>query len=186
MSPGPTRWRPIVAVGLCVAAAAALFGSGGLWLASMRSDALEVVGEIEPRYARLLGLVRSQPELETRLQQAREVAGRLALPADVELPRAGADLQQLLRKLAEAAGLGVSGTQILPPQVEDGLELVAVTLNVEAEVPGLQRFLAEVAAESPRITVRSMVVQPQGRIALQRPEQKLLVTLEFVRWRMPA
>lgn len=180
------RWRPVIAVGLCLAVAVTVVGSIGIWLAENRAGALEIAHGIEPRYARLAGLVKSSGALESRLQQAQAVVGRLALPADVELARAGADLQHLLRQRAEAAGLGVTGSQILTPQSEGSLDRISVTLNLEGELPGLQRFLAAVAEEVPRISVRSMVIQPQGRMILGQPDQKLLVTLEFIRWRAPA
>ena len=148
-------------------------GAAVLLLAGILTVAYVLVGRmlwandtlavIEPRYARLAGLREVRTEIETGLTQVQATLGRYAYPASMNGDRIGTDLQQRVRRVAEAAGMSVSGSQILPVRPADGFTHVPVSVSAEGTLESLRNMLAGLAAESPTIQVESIVIQSVAR-----------------------
>jgi general secretion pathway protein M len=120
--------------------------------------ARQTLEDIEARYARLLGLRDAAPRLQQTLAQTVAVLDRHAYPIDTGADRIGADLQQRVRRIAEATSVAVVGSQILPPRSVAGLEIIAMAATFDAEVGSLRDFLLALSAEKPSIQVDSLNV----------------------------
>ena len=121
--------------------------------------------QLEPRYARLLGLRDTGGRLEENLRQLRAVIARLGYPADRDAAQVGNDLQQLARKALQAAGLSVTSSQVLEPRSEAGFERILVSLQGEGPLSGVQLALSALQAERPRIAFENVLLQSAGRTA---------------------
>jgi len=179
------RYRPHLAVASVALLLLLLCAVCLIWLWQALRAADEGIAAVEPRYARLAGLVRA----EKRLQQSLELAGRqlaaLAVPKEVDAARAGADLQQKARELAEAAGLQVAASQIFPARMEDELERIWASLTLEGDLAQVQNFLLVLREQRPRMQITTMTIQPDSRRIGRGNGQGVLVTLEISRFRVP-
>ncbi len=127
-----------------------------------------VIDDIEPRYARLLGLQEMAERIERARAQAEAVLQAQAYPASLDTDRAGADLQQRLRAAAQQAGLSILGSQVTtvpPAPVREGVpaepfERIAVNITLEADLPTLQGMLEALRQQRPAIHVESLSLQP--------------------------
>lgn len=127
-----------------------------------------IIDDIEPRYARLLGLQEMAERIERARAQAEAVLQEQVYPASLDTDRAGADLQQRLRAVAQQAGLSIQGSQITtvpPASARDGtpaepFERIAVTINLEADLPALQEMLSALQQQRPAIHVESLSLRP--------------------------
>lgn len=120
--------------------------------------AAQTLQDIEARYARLLGLREAAPRLRQTLAQTVEVLDRYAYPVETGADRIGADLQQRVRRIAEATSVAVAGSQILPPRTVGGVEVIVMAATLDAEVGSLRDFLLALSADKPSIQVESLNV----------------------------
>lgn len=121
--------------------------------------------DIDPRYARLLGLREAGSQLEEGLRQARASLARLGYSADRDAAQVGNDLLQVSRGAMQTAGLTVASSQILPPRGEAGFERIVVSLQAEGPLSGVQVALAALQAETPAPTFDSLALQATRRVA---------------------
>lgn len=126
---------------------------------------LETLEQIEPRYARLLGLRDTGARMEEVLKQSRATLSRLGHPADRDAAQVGNDLQQAARQALQTAGLSVASSQVLAPRAESGFERIGVSVQAEGALSRVQVALAALQNETPRIVFESVVLQATGRNA---------------------
>jgi general secretion pathway protein M len=157
--------RAAVTVAATAAAAVALAALAGYYVWREHRWAAETLQQVEPRYARLLGLRDAAGAIEESLKRNRDALAKLGYPADRDTAQLGNDLQQLARKALQAAGVTVASSQVLTPRTEGGLERVLVSLQGEGPLSGVQLALAALQAERPRIAFDSVLLQSTGRTA---------------------
>jgi len=157
--------RALISVVVTLGAIAVAVLVAGQYVVRKHLWAAERLEEIEPRYARLLGLRDAAPQLEEGLKQARAALPRLGHSAERDAAQVGNDLQQLARRAVQVAGLTVTSSQVLPPRGEAGFERIGVSLQAEGALSGVQVALAALQAEVPRLTFDTLVVQSTGRVA---------------------
>jgi general secretion pathway protein M len=129
------------------------------------------MAEVEPRYARLLGLQSSQTELNQAIAQSAALLSRQAYPATQDVSQAGNDAQQRLRNIATRAGLSIMSSQVLPPKAEKQFDRVPLAVRLEGELPALQAALVVLAGESPAINFESFSVQTIGAVKAEVPQR---------------
>lgn len=172
-----SRMRARMSFGLALILCAGLLAVPLSLLLNKHLWARGVLEEVEPRYARLLGLEEMADRIERARVQAEGVLAEQAYPASLDADRAGADLQQRLRAAAQQAGLSIQGSQIVaapPPVAREGtppepFERIIVNINFEADLPALQGMLDALRQQRPAIHVESLGIQPvRGANAGQR------------------
>ncbi len=151
------RARVVAGLGLALALLAAVAVLGEVAAHAWR--ARELRADIEPRHARLSGVLQRGDAILTASAEADAALGRLAYPADADVGEIGTGLQQKIRQLAEAAELRVAGSQILPVREHEGFAVVTVSGTLEGETGALAAFLSALAAEEPPIAVETLAVQ---------------------------
>jgi len=158
--------RALVSVAVTLAGLLAVVLVAGQYVVRKHLWASERLEEIDPRYARLLGLRDAGAELEEGLKQARAAVPRLGYTADRDAAQVGNDLQQVARRALQTAGLTVTSSQVLPPRAEAGFERLSVSLQAEGALSGVQLALAALQAEArPRMVFDTVVLQSTGRFA---------------------
>ena len=133
------------------------------------------LAEVEPRYARLLGLGESGPALDAALFERRAFLARHAYPVGQDVARAGSDALQRARETFSKAGLDVSSTQVLAAKEVEGFDRIPLMLRLEGELPALQSALVVLPTPSPSLFVESFNIQTLGAPRADGPPQRLSI-----------
>jgi general secretion pathway protein M len=157
--------RALVSVVVTLAVVLVVAVIAGRYVVMKYFWAAETLEQLEPRYARLLGLRDTGGRLEENLKQSRLTLARLGYPADRDTAQVGNDLQQVARRALQAAGLTVASSQVLEPRAEAGFERILVSLQAEGPLSGVQVALAALQTELPRIAFENVLLQSAGRTA---------------------
>ncbi len=147
---------------LVVFAAALCLGGLAAYLFSKHQSAEAMLAEVEPRYARLIGLQARAPDLDKALIDRKALLARHAYSATQDVARAGSDAQQRAREAFVSAGLVVSSTQLLPAKTMDGFDRIPVVLRLEGDYAAVQNALAGLGAQSPTLFIDGFNVQTVG------------------------
>ncbi|NMG70947.1 type II secretion system protein GspM [Parazoarcus communis] len=153
--------RASLSVGVVVLMVVAVLGVAVAYLANKALWAEDTFETLTPRIARLEGMREAAGAVRQARLDADAALGRLAYPGNATADRIGTDLQQRIRAAAEAAGVSVSGSQIIGPRTDAGLEYIPVAFSFEATHAQLSAMLTAVAAQSPVVHVDSLILQPQ-------------------------
>jgi len=155
---------------------------GSLWTA--RVEIVDQIDAIEPRVARLQGLI----EYESAMQEALgTVAGGVresVYPAESDASTVAANLQAEARRLFSEAGMDVANSQVLPVRQRDRFDYVAVKLVAKGSLEQLQVSLAELAAFRPVVLVETLDTSP-ARMRRDNPDaQELTVSVQLLALRV--
>ncbi len=129
------------------------------------------LAELEPRYARLVGMEAKGEELKTTANQARELLARHVYPASQEVSQAGNDAQQRIRNIFSAAGLDIVSSQVLAPKAEKDFDRIPLSVRAEGELLALQSALVGLSGQTPSILVDGFSVQTVGAVRADRPQR---------------
>ena len=124
-----------------------------------------LLADLEPRYARLTGLVQYKAELEALNVKASEQLKGLTYPSSQDVTQAGNNAQQRIRSLFVDSNLNVISIQVLPPVKDDSkFDRIPISLRVEGDMAGIQSALTKLAAQTPLVLVESLSVQTIGAV----------------------
>jgi general secretion pathway protein M len=157
--------RAVISVAITLGVLLLLALAAGRYVVGQHLRGLETLEEIEPRHARFLGLRDTGGQLEESLKLIRAALSRLGYPADRDAAQVGNELQQMLRRAMQAAGVAVASSQVLEPRSEAGFDRIVVSLQAEGPLSGMQVALAALQAETPRLVLESVLLQSTGRTA---------------------
>ena len=151
-------------------------------LLGMHGAAQAEIDRIEPRIARLQGLI----DYEDQLREAAAVVDsqvlELVYPLSEDQATVSAELQTQVRDIFSKAGLSVSNSQVLPVRQRGNFDYIGVKLTVSGSLPALDEALAGLAAYLPLVLVESLDVYParavRGKAA--NNEQTLTASLQLL------
>jgi general secretion pathway protein M len=141
------------------------------------------LSDIEPRYARLLGMVEHQTELSSVALQAQQQLARVAYPASQDATQAGNDAQQRIRTLFADSRLNVISIQVLPPKEQGSFDHIPIDLRVEGDLTAMQNALAALANLTPLVVAEEVSIQTVG-VVLPASNQRLAAQFGFAVWRV--
>ena len=168
------------AIAALVVAVALLPVVGGAWyVRNKHAWGQDRLAQIEPRYARLLGLESQRSELEAARLRATELRTQYVYPAASDGTQTGNQAQQKVRDLFSSAGLQVITSQVLPPKEEKGFDRIPLVLRAEGEMLGLQSALAVLGAQQPIIVINELDVQVLGGLANINPKMPPRLSAQF-------
>jgi general secretion pathway protein M len=170
---GGTALALVAGILVFIAGATAYFASRHLW-------AEQRLAELEPRYARLVGLGESAAAVDAALLERRAFLARHAYPAGQDVARAGSDALQKARETFSRAGLDVSSTQVLAAKEVEGFDRIALVLRLEGELPALQGALTVLPSLTPSLFVESFNVQIVGMPRADAPQRLAVQANLFV------
>lgn len=152
---------------LWLLAAAALLlllaGWAGGTLLLKHQQAATRLAEIEPRHARLSGLMGSQDLLAGAAAQLQANLADYVYPADQDPSHTANQALQRVRELATRHGLRVASSQTAAPRDEDGFDRIGLNLRIEGGWPAITALLADLAAQRPAIFYTALQLgQQQG------------------------
>ena len=124
-----------------------------------------LLADLEPRYARMAGLVQYKAELEALNVKATEQLTRLTYPSSQDVTQAGNNAQQRIRALFVDSNLNVISIQVLPAAKDDSkFDRIPISLRVEGDLAGIQSALAKLSSQTPLVLVESLSVQTIGAV----------------------
>ena len=148
----------------------------GLYVSQKHQWAQEQLNQLEPRYARLLGLRERADDLKSIEANVQNRLRQYVYPSGQEISQAGNDAQQRVRGVFSAAGLDVVSSQVLPPKDEQDFDRISISVRLEGELLGLQSALAVLPGMTPVVLVDGMSVQTIG---LPKPDVPQRLAIQF-------
>lgn len=123
------------------------------------------LADLEPRYARLAGLLEHQADLKALGLQANQQLTRLAYPVSQDVTQAGNDAQQRIRNVFAESKLDIVSIQVLPPAKDEAkFDRVPINLRVEGDLTGIQNAMLTLARQSPIVLVEGVSLQTIGAV----------------------
>lgn len=137
----------------------------GFYVWSKHQQVQQRLADLEPRHARLQGLLLRQADLKALGVLANEQLARLTYPAVQDVTQAGNDAQQRIRNLFTDSKLDIISIQVLAPPKEDAkFDRIPITLRVEGDLAGIQNALLKLSSQTPTVLVDSLTVQTIGAV----------------------
>jgi general secretion pathway protein M len=125
----------------------------------------ERISELEPRIARLQGLKLNEEALRQSAAAVQEGLSYLVSPAESDA--AGVALQQETRRILEAAGLSVTGNQVVADIAGDSLRQLSINITATGGMDALDQALVELKNARPLLMIDSLNLSP---LAMRRGE----------------
>ena len=147
---------------------------GGFW--GMYSDARSGIERVEPRVARLQGLVDYAEQLRAASAAVDSQVLELVYPVTDDQATVSAALQTNVRDIFGKAGLSVSNSQVLPVRAQGNFDYIGVKLTVTGSMPALDESLAGISAYLPLVLVESLEVSPARAARGQGESEQQLIT----------
>jgi general secretion pathway protein M len=169
---------------LALAVGLVLFAAGATsFVISKHVWARDRLAELEPRYARLVGLGESGPVLDAALIERRAFLSRRVYPVSQDVARAGSDALQRARETFSKAGLNVTTTQVLPSKEVEGFDRIPLLFVMDGDLTALQSGLVVMPTQSPEVFIESFKVQSHLPTAEAPQKLNLQVNLFVLRSR---
>lgn len=149
-------------------------------LLALRADYQREIDRLQPRVARLEGLLNNEDMMRESAGQLRVQLARIAYPPDLDRAFISATLQKELKQLFSDAGMSVSNSQVLPLRTEDNFDRIIVRYTVTGSIDGLDGALRLIAEFSPRVLVETLEVWPKAARRGQPDSQTVTATLQLL------
>jgi len=152
---------------------------GGLYVQRKHVWAADRLAQVEPRYARLLGLEMQRADIEAVSLKASAMHKQFIYPAVQDDAQTGNQAQQKVRDIFSAAGLQVLSSQVLPSKEEKGFDRIPLVVRAEGEILGVQSALAVLGNQQPVIVISEIDIQVQGGLANINPKLAPRLSAQF-------
>lgn len=152
----------------------------GMW--GMRQSSQAEIERIEPRLARLQGLIDYESQLREASTTVDSQVLELVYPATEDQATVSAELQTNVRDIFSKAGLSVSNSQVLPAREQGNFDYIAVKLTVTGDLPALDEALAGIGVYLPLVLVESIDIYPPrtARGKSESREQQITANLQLL------
>lgn len=150
----------------------------GAYLYSKYEWATQRIAEVEPRHARLSGLIAHKDSLALAQAQAVDRLAQYLHPAGQDANQVGNDVQQRIRSVLSTAGLSIVSTQVLAAKEEKNFERIPLVVRAEGDMMAVQLALAALDEQKPAILTEGFVLQAAA--APVKGVQRLAVQLNLV------
>lgn len=153
-------WPALAATALLVALVLA-----ALWLRGVHVRAADRLAEIEPRHARLTGMLQNGEQLARAEQAAQANLALFIHPAAADAGQVANGVLQRVRELAAAQELRVTSSQVTAPAEDKNnpeFERVGLSLRIEGDWSRFQALLAALPRERPAIYSQTVQIYAQG------------------------
>lgn len=136
----------------------------GLYVLKKHEEAQNKLEQIEPRYARLVGLISRRADLVTFTAEADQATSRLSFPAGQDTAQTGNEAQQRIRTLFTDSKLDIGSIQVLPVKEGTHFDRIPINIRVEGDINGIQNALNLLSTQSPVIGIESWGIQTIGAV----------------------
>ncbi|MEH6637627.1 MAG: type II secretion system protein GspM [Halioglobus sp.] len=131
----------------------ALFG-----LLGMRHNYQSEIDGLEPRIARMQGLLQHEQQLGEAAAKVDKQVVNLVYAATADRATVSAALQTDVRQILVDAGLSISNSQVMPVREKEAFDYISVKLTVTGSLASLDAALITLAGYMPLVLVESLEV----------------------------
>jgi general secretion pathway protein M len=164
--------RSAVLVGVTLLLPLLILLRGLFGVVALATDYASERARIEPRIARLQGLMEREEALREASDAAQQELRAIAYAATQDATVLAASLQADVRQIMDDAGLSVSNSQVMPAREDQFFEQVAVKLTVSGSLEALDSALIGIAAFRPQLLVESLDAFPARQRERGKPAQQ--------------
>ncbi|HOE40894.1 MAG TPA: type II secretion system protein GspM [Rhodoferax sp.] len=133
-----------------------------VWVKHQRVEG--ILAEIEPRHARLQGLMARSADLQAFGAKASAQLSQLTYPATQDATKSGNDAQQRIRALFSDSKLDIISIQVLPAKEVGKFDRIGISLRVEGNLSAIQAALSRLPEQMPVVVVEGMTLQTIGAV----------------------
>ncbi len=147
-------------IGLTLTIPALLYLNALLGLLGMRQGYQSEIDALEPRIARLHGLIEYEGQLRESALMVDKQLVNLVYPAIEDSATVSTGLQKDVRQIFVEAGLSVTNIQVLPVREKNAFDYIGLKLTVTGDIAGLDAAMIAIAGYMPLLLVESLDVWP--------------------------
>lgn len=151
----------------------------GLYVAQRHAQGQHNLAQLEPRHARLQGILAQRSDIEAAREQAQALRSRYLYPAEQDATQTGNLAQQRMRELLVAAGMQVRSSQVLPAKDEHGFDRIGLTLTAEGDALALQSALAVLSSQMPVVVLSDLDIRVNGGLGNHAPTESPRLIVQF-------
>lgn len=129
------------------------------------------LGEIEPRYARLMGLQDNKAALDEALVRAQTALQRHTHSSELDATQLGNEVLAKIKQVLAAARFDAISTQVLVEGEIVGREKINIVVKGEGDINALMGVLSGIYEQTPTIVLDSLSVQSTGFAAQYAPQR---------------
>jgi len=177
-----TNRRSAWIVGVTLLLPLLFFLNAVVGILSVRHEYQSSIDNLEPRIARLRGLIEKEDQLQqVAVEVDRRIPG-LVYTASQDRATVSANLQQEVRQLLVDAGLSVTNSQVLPVREQELFDYIAVKVTVSGTLANLDAALSSLGSYMPLVLVESLDIFPRrsSRRNKAATEQAVTATLQLL------
>lgn len=149
----------------------------GWYLHGKYQWATQRIAEVEPRHARLSGLIANKDSLAQAQVQAMDRLAQYLHPSGQDANQVGNEVQQRIRSVLSSSGLSIISTQVLAAKDEKNFERIPLSVRAEGDMMAVQLALAALDEQKPAILTEGFVLQAAAPV---KGVQRLAVQLNLV------
>ena len=127
----------IVALTLLLPVLALLYAVGSLW--GQRFDHQRQIDRMEPRLARMLGVLEYEEQLRDAYTRLGLQVADLVYPAEQNRAAVSADLQKNVLGVVRDAGLAVTNSQVLPIREHEGFDHIGLKMTLSGDIAASEK-----------------------------------------------
>lgn len=151
----------------------------GFYVAQRHAQAQVNLAQLEPRHARLQGVLAQIGDIDVAREQAQALRARYLYPASQDAAQTGNLAQQRMRDLLTAAGMQVRSSQVQPAKEDHGFDRIGLTLTAEGDLLALQSALAVLSAQAPVVVLSDLDIRVSGGLGNHAPTESPRLTVQM-------
>ena len=137
------------------------------------------IDRLEPRVARMAGLIESEEQLRASAGQLDSQVLNLVYPPSDDSSTVSAALQKDMRQIMTDAGLSVTNSRILPVLQEENFDRIGLSLTVSGGLDALDTALLAMEAYKPLVLIDTMDIKPKRMSRSRDKNGQQIVTASF-------
>ncbi len=145
----------------------------------MRQGYQSEIDRLNPRIARMAGLIQTQGQLQASAGRLGSQVLNLVYPPTEDSAAVSAALQKNVRQIMTEAGLTVTNSRILPIVEEENFDRIGLSLTVSGGLDALDEALLSMAAYTPLLLVDTMDIKPKRMTRSRDKNGQQIITASF-------
>ncbi|MFT5709813.1 MAG: general secretion pathway protein M [Halioglobus sp.] len=134
---------------------------------------------LQPRVARMVGLIESEEQLRASAGQLGSQVLNLVYPPTDDSATVSAALQADMRQIMTDAGLSVTNSRILPVLQEENFDRIGLSLTVSGGLDALDSALLAMADYKPLLLIDTMDIKPKRMSRSRGDDGQQIVIASF-------
>lgn len=137
------------------------------------------IDRLQPRVARMAGLIESEEKLRVSAGQLGSQVLNLVYPPTDDSATVSAALQKDVRQIMTDAGLSVTNSRILPVLQEESFDRIGLSLTVSGGLDALDSALLAMVAYKPLLLIDMMDIKPKRMSRSRDKDGQQIVIVSF-------